>query len=229
VQHCIDAMPANMQLLQLEPESALHFNKTPMTSSPSRVLKVTNMSSGNVAFKVKTTAPKAYLVRPSSGTLKPNGFQEVQIILQPQGADANTFTHRFLVQAVPVQSSETVSREQWFEYPKDAIQEQRLSVVLEEQQSEMETISKPETVNNEKLVSADEQPGDLKVKYDELVQYTLMLEKDKKKLEVDLAESRSAKGNGVSGSGINHLQMVAVAVFGFLLAYLPKLIFEKGA
>jgi len=226
-------MPSTMQLLQLDPESTLHFNKTPMTSSPSRTLKVANLSSSNVAFKVKTTAPKAYLVRPSSGTLKPNGSQDVQIILQPQGADANTNTHRFLVQAVPVQSSETVSREQWGEYPKEAIQEQRLSVVLEEQQPEFEPINPDKPATIQPPVVAHQPPvtpGDLKVKYDELVQYTLMLEKDKKKLEMELSDSLSAKGNGASGSGsCDKLQMVAVAVFGFLLAYLPKLIFEKSA
>lgn len=227
-------MPSSMYLLQLDPEEKLHFNKTPMTSSPSRMLKLTNLSSGNVAFKVKTTAPKAYLVRPSSGTLRPNGSQEVQIILQPQGADANTNSHRFLVQAVPVQSSENVSREQWSEVPKETIQEQRLSVVLEEQQAEMPAITppvKPTAAVDAKIGSpAVEQPGDLKVKYDELVQYTLMLEKDKKKLEVELAESRSAKGAGASdGGSCDKLQVVVVAALGFLLAYLPKLIFEKGA
>lgn len=228
-------MPSNMQLLQLEPENILQFNKTPMTSSPNRMLKLTNPSSGHVAFKVKTTAPKAYLVRPSSGTLKPNGQQEVQIILQPQNsADANTNSHRFLVQAVPVQNGEAVTREQWQEFQKEIIQEQRLSVLLEEQQAEA-TINPPikGTTAAEGAkggTTAIEQPGDLKVKYDELVQYTLMLEKDKKKLEVELAESRSAKGTGASDSGsCDKLQVVVVAALGFLLAYLPKLIFEKGA
>jgi len=193
------------------------------------------LSSGNVAFKVKTTVPKAYLVRPSSGTLKPNGSQEVLIILQPQGADANTNSHRFLVQAVPVQTSENVSREQWAELSKEDIQEQRLSVLLEEQETKMATITEPTkgtaAVNAATIATAAvEKPGDLKVKYDELVQYTLMLEKEKQKLEVELAERRSTKGIGASDSGsCNKLQVVVVASLGFLLAYLPTLIFEKGA
>jgi len=72
-------------------------------------------------------------------------------------------------------------------------------------------------------------PGDLKVKYDELVQYKLMLEKEKNKLELDPAESRSAKGTGASDSGsCDRLQVVVVAALGCLPAYLPKLIFEDG-
>jgi len=212
-------MSFNTPLLQLEPESTLHFNKTPEESSPDRMLKVSNLSSGNVAFKVKTTVPNAYRVKPSSGTLRPNGSQEVQIIPQPQAADSSTNAHRFLVQAVPVQSSENVSREQWAEFSKEIIQEHRLSVALEEQQREPVMIGKP-TV---------ESPDDLKVKYDELVQHTLMLEKENRKLELDLAESRSAKGTGASDFGSRvKLQVVVVAVLGFLLAYLPTLIFEKG-
>jgi len=210
-------MPSNMQLLQLEPETNLQFNNSHKT-----LLKLSNSGGGNVAFKVKTTAPKAYLVRPSAGTLRPNGSQEVQIILQPQGADANTNSHRFLVQAVSVQSSENVTREQWSEFPKDTVQEQRLNVVLVEEQE-------PTVISPPVHPTSIDQPGDLKVKYDELVQYTLMLEKDKKKLELDLAESRSARSTGASDSGsCDKLTMVMVALLGFLLAYLPKLIFEKG-
>merc|ERR1719244_2569916 len=123
-----------MTLLRLEPDETLTFCKTPMTTSPSsRVLKLINTDSGNVAFKVKTTAPKAYLVRPSSGTLRPREDQDVQIILQPQGVEGSTTNHRFLVQAVLVNDGQTVSREDWQNFPKERVQEQRLNVVLEEE------------------------------------------------------------------------------------------------
>jgi len=77
-------MPFNTPLLQLEPESALHFKKMPTYSKPNRMLKVSNLSSGNVAFKIKTTVPNAYFVKPTCGTLRPNGLQEVQVIRRPQ-------------------------------------------------------------------------------------------------------------------------------------------------
>lgn len=131
----------NMTLLELEPKDTLHFCKTPMTTSPSRVLKLTNANAANVAFKVKTTAPKAYLVRPASGTLRPKETQEVQIILQPQGMDGSNTSHRFLVQATAVDSSEPVSREYWTTLQKEALQEQRLNVVLEEQVADDKTDS----------------------------------------------------------------------------------------
>lgn len=217
-----------MTLLRLEPEDTLYFCKTPMTTSPNRMLKLTNIHSGNVAFKVKTTAPKAYLVRPSSGTLRPREHQEVQIILQPQGTDGQANNHRFLVQAVPVSDSEPVSREDWAKFPKEALQEQRLNVVLEEQNEE-----KPAKSNDTGFgtATADARGGagttegasDLKVKYDELVAYTLMLEKEKKKLEVDLANLQSAKPSA-SGDGFSKLTLIFAVLVAFIAAYASKFV-----
>jgi len=165
-------MPSNMQLLQLEPQGTLHLRKTSIWSSPLGKLKLSNLSSGNVAFKVKTTMPNDYLLRPASGMLRPNGSQEVQIILQPH-SDI-TDRHRFLVQAVSVPNSQEVSREQWGRFPKETIQQQRLGVALKEQLAEMETITPSvegtTAVDAAKIqISAVEQPSDLKVKYDETI------------------------------------------------------------
>jgi hypothetical protein len=47
-------------------------------------MTVTNSSPQRVAFKVKTTAPKKYVVRPSSGVVEANSTQAVQVIMQAQ-------------------------------------------------------------------------------------------------------------------------------------------------
>mmetsp|Transcript_48779 Transcript_48779/g.87856 ORF Transcript_48779/g.87856 Transcript_48779/m.87856 type:complete len:226 (-) Transcript_48779:191-868(-) len=222
-------MPPAMMLLEMEPATTLHFCKTPTNTSPNRTLKLINKSSGHVAFKVKTTQPKSYLVRPSSGTIRPHGSEEVTIILQPPGEGQN---HRFLVQAVAVQSSVPVSREQWADFKKEAVEEQRLSVVLEESETEPTTGGKSNesygfgtgaAAEAGRSNSAGEAPADLQVKYDELVQYTLMLEKQKKKLEADIDELKCAKGlsSGESG-GYTKLHIVLVALIAFLLSYAVK-------
>uniref|UniRef100_A0A7S1RFB4 MSP domain-containing protein n=1 Tax=Alexandrium catenella TaxID=2925 RepID=A0A7S1RFB4_ALECA len=231
-------------LLQLNPDTTLHFTKGPNTTSPSRTLKLTNLHSTSVAFKVKTTAPKAYLVRPSSGTLRPREDQEVQIILQPTETQANN--HRFLVQAIPVASSEPVSREQWAELPKEKVQEQRLNVVLEEVAAVQPDNAEPSMPPTESAMSnntlgpapvtaaapspkdagpsavstkAPEQPADLKVKYEELVQYTLLLEKEKKKLEADMAGLQCQKGAPAAEGCYTKVHVVLVALLAFLLSY----------
>jgi hypothetical protein len=46
-------------------------------------LTITNPTNEVVMFKVKTTAPKKYCVKPNSGELEPNGTVDVQVMLQP--------------------------------------------------------------------------------------------------------------------------------------------------
>merc|ERR1712232_179433 len=108
-------------------DSMLNFTRSPSGQSV-QTLRLTNRHSGYVAFKVKTTAPKSYLVRPSAGTLKPQDSQDVQITLQPQGSDGQTASHRFLIQAAVAKNAEPLSREQWAELTasgKGEVQEQR--------------------------------------------------------------------------------------------------------
>mmetsp|Transcript_58038 Transcript_58038/g.149391 ORF Transcript_58038/g.149391 Transcript_58038/m.149391 type:complete len:227 (+) Transcript_58038:105-785(+) len=225
-------MPPTMTLLKLEPEATLVFCKTPQSSSPSRMLKLTNVSSGNVAFKVKTTAPKAYLVRPSSGTLRPRENQEVQIILQPQGLEGQA-AHRFLVQAVQVPSTDIVSKEQWALFGKDAVEDQKLNVIVEERETDAVAGNPrpsaetpyPSGTTEVSRSGSGEVPADLKEKYDELVQYTLLLEKEKKKLEADMANLQSTKGSSsIDGSGYTKLHIILVALVAFLLSYAAKFI-----
>lgn len=47
-------------------------------------LTLQNPSDERVAFKVKTTSPKKYCVRPSSGIVEPKSSKEVQVIMQAQ-------------------------------------------------------------------------------------------------------------------------------------------------
>jgi len=213
-------MPA-MGLLALEPDSTLYFCKSQSTTSPFRMLKLSNSSNGSVAFKVKTTAPKAYLVRPSSGVLKPSENQEVQIILQaqPQGESATNAQDRFLVQAVAVGESEVVTREDWAKFPKDRVHEQKLNVIVEDEDTEVVNTAVPDT----RTVVGGGADGatDLKVKYDELVQYTLTLEKEKKKLEAELAASVSAKG-GSGGEGFTKATLILAVLVAFLVPYAAK-------
>lgn len=50
----------------------------PLTQLVKRSLQVSNPNNQPVAFKVKTTAPKQYCVRPNSGRIEPGEKVEVQ-------------------------------------------------------------------------------------------------------------------------------------------------------
>uniref|UniRef100_A0A8R1HQU7 Major sperm protein n=1 Tax=Caenorhabditis japonica TaxID=281687 RepID=A0A8R1HQU7_CAEJA len=59
-----------------------------------------NTSTSPVCFKVKTTAPKQYCVRPNSGLLKSGEEKQITVMLQPiEGAPSDAARHKFMVQS----------------------------------------------------------------------------------------------------------------------------------
>ncbi|KAL4246647.1 VAMP-associated protein (VAP) family protein [Abortiporus biennis] len=72
--------------LKLDPASALSFQR-PFTEHVKRTLTITNNNNLPVAFKVKTTAPKLYCVRPNIGRLEPGETEEVLVMLQAMEED----------------------------------------------------------------------------------------------------------------------------------------------
>ncbi|KJA18016.1 hypothetical protein HYPSUDRAFT_70279 [Hypholoma sublateritium FD-334 SS-4] len=67
--------------VSLSPSNALGF-KRPLTTLVKRSLTITNNNPQPVAFKVKTTAPKLYCVRPNSGRVEPGESIDVSVMLQ---------------------------------------------------------------------------------------------------------------------------------------------------
>ena len=99
---------------------------------------LTNPSDKRVLFKVKTTAPKSYCVRPNSGTIAPGQSQEVEVMLQSGSiTEAERSKHKFMVQTMYAPSDdESFPDSLWKEVSKDKIMDTRLRCVfLEEQQS----------------------------------------------------------------------------------------------
>ena len=47
-------------------------------------IKITNSGKEETAFKVKTTAPKKYCVKPNTGFVRPGETQMIQVIMQAQ-------------------------------------------------------------------------------------------------------------------------------------------------
>ncbi|GAA5952761.1 hypothetical protein JCM3765_002267 [Sporobolomyces pararoseus] len=90
--------------VQLMPSSQLGFQR-PLTTLVKRTLSVSNHNSQAIAYKVKTTAPKQYCVRPNSGRIEPGETVEVQVLLQPMKEDPPAGTKcrdKFLVQSVVI-------------------------------------------------------------------------------------------------------------------------------
>nr|POE82355.1 vesicle-associated membrane protein-associated protein c16g5.05c [Quercus suber] len=119
--------------VELEP-AELGF-KRPFTHEVSQVLRLRNTNADPVAFKVKTTAPKQYCVRPNSGRIEPGQDVEVQVLLQAMKEDPPLDTRckdKFLVQSVAVPADQEGSVSQiWTtieQTAKSSIQEKKIRV-----------------------------------------------------------------------------------------------------
>nr|KAF6472864.1 VAMP associated protein B and C [Molossus molossus] len=88
------------QVLSLEPQHELKF-RGPFTDVVTTNLKLGNLTDRNVCFKVKTTAPRRYCVRPNSGIIDAGAVINVSVMLQPFDYDPNEKSkHKFMVQSM---------------------------------------------------------------------------------------------------------------------------------
>ncbi|KAK0271589.1 phosphatidylinositol-binding protein scs2 [Friedmanniomyces endolithicus] len=120
--------------VDLEP-AELSFRR-PFTHEVSQVLRLHNPTADPVPFKVKTTAPKQYCVRPNSGRIEAGRSVEVSVLLQAMKEDPPPDARcrdKFLVQSVGVPSNAefTSVTQVWTNIEqtnKSAIQEKKIRV-----------------------------------------------------------------------------------------------------
>lgn len=95
-------------------------------------ITITNQSGERLAFKVKTTTPKKYVVRPSSGIVEGKGTANVQVIMQAQKelpADLAQCKDKFLVQLKGLEPGEELTQDT-FKAPK-GVRDTKIRVVLD--------------------------------------------------------------------------------------------------
>lgn len=115
------------QVLQIEPKYELHF-KGPYNIASTSYMKITNPSNQRVLFKIKTTAPKKYCVRPNCGSLEPNRKIDIAVILQPFNYDpAEKHKHKFMIQSMFAPDEGDINLEQiWKEVSPDQLMDTKI-------------------------------------------------------------------------------------------------------
>ncbi|KAI8946586.1 PapD-like protein [Xylaria longipes] len=124
--------------VEIEPQE-LGFHR-PFTVEVVENLKIRNPGTQPVAFKVKTTAPKQYCVRPNSGRVEPNREVEVQVILQAMKLEPPSGTKcrdKFLVQSVAITPEKDFANlaSIWDTIDKSMVQEKKIRVSFLEPKS----------------------------------------------------------------------------------------------
>lgn len=125
-------MATQEQALLLEPSGELRF-KGPFTDVVTADLKLSNPTDSRICFKVKTTAPKRYCVRPNSGILEPHTSIAVAVMLQPFSYDPNERNkHKFMVQSMYAPDNATDNQESiWKDAPAESLMDTKLRCVFE--------------------------------------------------------------------------------------------------
>jgi DNA-directed RNA polymerase I, II, and III subunit RPABC2 len=208
-----------MSLVTVSPEEIVFPNV--LNQEAVFILKVSNVSSSPVAFKVKTTAPKNYLVKPSAGAIPANGSIDIRITLNKQTTDPSANNDRFLVQAVKAPNGKELTKEEWSAVDKSAIQELRLHVVFTNQPGTGAGSAaavgssgpSPATVPLDKSASPDQ----VRAKYDELVSYSKRLESELESTKSQLKKKSALSAVGGS-SGFSTLQLVIAMLLAVIVA-----------
>uniref|UniRef100_A0A8C1WTK0 MSP domain-containing protein n=1 Tax=Cyprinus carpio TaxID=7962 RepID=A0A8C1WTK0_CYPCA len=157
------------QVLLLEPQHELRF-RGPFTDVVATTLKLANPTDRNVCFKVKTTAPRRYCVRPNSGVIDAGTSINVSVMLQPFDYDPNEKSkHKFMVQSLLAPPDMTDTEGVWKDAKPEDLMDSKLRCVFEmpaenEKTHEMESnkiassLSKSEssTLSMKSMVSLDD-------------------------------------------------------------------------
>jgi len=86
-----------------------------------------------VAFNIKTTAPKKYVVRPSSGIAEAGSNVSLQVIMQAQKEyPSEDCRDKFMIQVTPLKSWEEIDSATFDRNTRRDLHEHRLRVVMEE-------------------------------------------------------------------------------------------------
>ncbi|RVE72917.1 hypothetical protein OJAV_G00045160 [Oryzias javanicus] len=119
------------QVLLLEPLHELKF-RGPFSDVVTANLKLSNPTDRNVCFKVKTTAPRRYCVRPNSGIIDAGTSINVSVMLQPFDYDPNEKSkHKFMVQSMVAPPDMTDMEGVWKEAKPDELMDSKLRCVFE--------------------------------------------------------------------------------------------------
>ncbi|KAL8928341.1 MAG: hypothetical protein Q9172_000933 [Xanthocarpia lactea] len=147
--------------VELDPPE-LGFRR-PFTHEVTQSLRLQNPTNDPIAFKVKTTAPKQYCVRPNSGKIDPGRDVEVQVLLQAMKEDPPPDARcrdKFLVQTVALSQDSDASNipaiwQNLEKVSKSSIQERKIRVLFLPAD---DSVATPYQKNSQGLHVGDEAP-----------------------------------------------------------------------
>jgi len=146
-------MSKREQVLVIEPPNELGF-QGPFTSAVSSYMKLKNPSDRKVCFKIKTTAPKKYCVKPNSGVIDPKTEVQIAVSLQPFEYDpAEKNKHKFMVQSMFPPDGEINQDTLWKEIDQNELMDSKLKCVFLMPPVEQNNHEEPKYENTRNVVA----------------------------------------------------------------------------
>lgn len=209
-------------------------------------LQLSNRTDSYVAFKVKTTNPKKYCVRPNTGVVLPRSACDIIVTMQAQKEAPPDMQckDKFLLQSVKVNDGITakdITAEMFNKELGNVVEECKLRVVYvappqppspvpegsEEGSSPRGSVSDNGNINGSEVASVTrsfDEPQDKSVEARALIR-KLTEEKDKAiqqgtklRQELDMLRREGSKSQG----GISFMIVVIIGLLGIILGYFMK-------
>ncbi|GAA0151890.1 membrane trafficking regulatory protein [Lithospermum erythrorhizon] len=234
---------SNNDLLQIEPvELQFPFELKKQISCS---LQLSNKSDNHVAFKVKTTNPKKYCVRPNTGVVLPRSSCDVTVTMQAQKEAPPDLQckDKFLLQSVvasPGASAKDITPELFSKESGNHVEECKLRVAYvpppqppspvregsEEGSSPRASVSDTLIVNAPEInsVSSDMEPQEKSSEVKSLInrlseeKNAAIEQNNKLQRELDLLKRESKRNQG----GIRLMYVIIVGLIGAIIGYLLK-------
>ncbi|KMZ58723.1 putative Vesicle-associated membrane protein [Zostera marina] len=200
-------------------------------------LRLSNKTEDHVGFKVKTTSPKKYCVRPNSGILPPRSSSDITITMQAQkeAPVGMLCRDKFLIQSILVDSTldaKDVTSDMFSSTSKYVVEEARLGVVFNHHQSSASSSSAESSMpaaNGDPSSSRSPPPVLVEASCSNIVEERKLIEPDddnEKKQQISqppqavLQEHQELRQKSESSFPV--VVVVVIAVVAILLAYLIK-------
>jgi hypothetical protein len=145
-------------LFSLDPPEKLYFEASKIESPA--IIKIKNTSDSDVAFKVKSNAPKFYLVSPSRGVVKIGQVQHLKVNLRGQKIEEN---HSFMILGQKVDENSNLDK--IWQGPKN-FQKSKLRVCLNtfNENNSLETLNEENSRLEESLSEVIEELKTCRIK-----------------------------------------------------------------
>lgn len=209
--------------LHMSPLSELPFAISSSSLTCNSLLHLKNTHSSRVSFKIKTTAPDAYLVRPTLGVLEPSQSQTVVVTLRTQQAD-NLAKHKFSIQSreTTLDPSDTQAiTALWASAASTGVQQVVLRAVVSDEPktpvSASSVSTAPPTFTRSETMESETrtQTAELVKSNVAFTQQTLQVEK--LSLEARLKTLRSQYETQATSSSFTSFQLLLVLLLGLVL------------